>query len=305
MAEIIKCPYCETLLAANETYFGCKVSCDYCDTRFILEKEYIAKPVSEDTSTDTVQNNIDRQISSNFTDSEVLSISLNDRLPKLSYTTPLNLRIGERKLTVSSWTAVYLAVCKWLYEHRKTEFLSLCEHNFPSGSRRVCVTREKNILCRAALVSDNIWVETNYSSEHIFRMSAKLAEACNADKSLFLIGYTKSNRRKKRRNAESSASKTRFEFKDNFSAAPEYSDTQLQLRKDRLIRDIQVYYPNGFDFSANALRLVEQRLGEEIEENLLQKLKNTMFKRHDGFYFFPEEILTHDDQQGMRVSPLI
>lgn len=54
--------------------------------------------------------------------------------------------------------------------------------------------------------------------------------------------------------------------------------------------DIKNYYGNGFDFSESARRLVETRTGCVFSLEKCDELKQRMFKRNDGLWFFEDQV---------------
>lgn len=54
--------------------------------------------------------------------------------------------------------------------------------------------------------------------------------------------------------------------------------------------DLRKNYPNGFDFSESARRLVEGRLGRPMTPDIVKSLKRKMFARGDGMRFFIGQI---------------
>jgi len=58
-------------------------------------------------------------------------------------------------------------------------------------------------------------------------------------------------------------------------------------------------YTNGFRFDATALRLLSSKSGVEINENMQSALKQQMFHRGDGLYFFFEHIADTETRGGI------
>lgn len=54
---------------------------------------------------------------------------------------------------------------------------------------------------------------------------------------------------------------------------------------------IEGNYHDGFDFSANALLLIESRIKVKISSSLIELIKKQMFQRHDGLFFFVDVIM--------------
>lgn len=59
---------------------------------------------------------------------------------------------------------------------------------------------------------------------------------------------------------------------------------------DNLVSSIQQYYRGGMRFDDTVLRLLEERSGLKIDEELETALRNYMFCRSDGLYFLPEMV---------------
>ena len=76
------------------------------------------------------------------------------------------------------------------------------------------------------------------------------------------------------------------EFKD--------STNNLLLVED----SIQESYQTGFRFDETVISLLEKRTGIHIDNSIIEKLKERMFRRNDELFFFPESIC-NTDQKGL------
>lgn len=77
----------------------------------------------------------------------------------------------------------------------------------------------------------------------------------------------------------------------------EKEDAQDAARLRRIEADVREHWPDGFDFSGNAIKLLESRCGP-FPNNLLKRFKDALFARHDGYWFFPDAILPVSLQQA-------
>jgi len=68
----------------------------------------------------------------------------------------------------------------------------------------------------------------------------------------------------------------------------------LLPRKKQLIIE---KYPNGFSFEPTALRLVEGKIGEKLDEIDIAEMKQEMFQRQDEVYLFVEQIASEKNRK--------
>lgn len=67
------------------------------------------------------------------------------------------------------------------------------------------------------------------------------------------------------------------------------------------VADIKKYYPNGFNFSRSAIRLVEHRTGETFSMRVQKAVKREMALWQNELWFFLSDILPEKDQEDLIV----
>lgn len=130
---------------------------------------------------------------------------------------------------------------------------------------------------------NRIYAETNLSAGSIAERIKYILDLCNIDYENVVITYSKTTN-----STNSNAEKTERhgQLKDKGT---------LKMIPNELIGTIMEAYKTGMRFDDTVLRLLEDKTGMEINESLVDALRETMFMRSDGLYYLPEMIAGSDE----------
>ena len=167
-AFLIQCPKCGVALEADDQYIGVQVACCDCDYHFILEKS--------------------SNVQIDLKDGENL-ISLADIDTPLVYTKPLRLFIENNEYSLSYWKDVLKILVSWFLTTTPDKLNALINVAFSKFSKRVCLQSAPDKLATATQISENLWIETNFSARDIIRLSKEIAELCDFDPESVKIVY--------------------------------------------------------------------------------------------------------------------
>ena len=170
---LIQCPKCGVALEADEQYIGIQVACCDCDYHFVLEKS---------SNVQIVLNNGEKLI------------SLADIDTTLVYTKPLRLFIGNNEYSLSYWKDVLRILVSWFLTTTPDKLNNLINVPFSKFSKRVCLQSVPDKLAAATQISENLWVETNFSARDIVRLSQEITELCDfAPEAVKIVYLSKEN----------------------------------------------------------------------------------------------------------------
>lgn len=203
----------------------------------------------------------------NYRDSRndvIKTISL-QAFPELTYAKPVAFQYGQTDyMEVSKWSELYYSV---LHRMSAQQFQTLIE-NFDKS----IISFNGIEMRRPVEICPDVFVEMNLSSTDLIRRLKRFYECCKIDPDLLTIFY--------QNNAIMDENNT--------------PDENIVI-PDRLRNFIMKNYSNGMRFDDTVLRLIEERLSMQIDEDICKALQREMFKRKDDLYFFDAMIADADE----------
>lgn len=212
--------------------------------------------------------------------------------PNVTYTRPYELRIGDERYSLEgNWRNLILKIAAYLVQQDPCLFtISIAHEQFFSRIFSYSKEKMRTPGCIDAL-GKKLWVELNLSAKDILHYSRKACQVCRVvqlDRIKLVYGNA--------RYAPKDTIKTTGDVKQGkLSSATQVSETQerrFDLSKFESV--IQSDYPNGFDFSESAKRLVEAKVGTEFSMPVSGALQSRMFARKDGLWFFKNQIASQE-----------
>lgn len=169
----LKCPRCGIELEAEEKHIGLDVKCGDCNHIFPLKKPLVSK----NKMTSLAQNE------------EIVAFSAEDI--SLAYTKPVRMYIADREYEVNAWKAVWRIVITWLFDTYANDFDILVDSQFSDITRRIYLRSTSGQLIAPTKISDDLWLESNFSANEVVSLSRELIELFDLSASTVNVVYTR------------------------------------------------------------------------------------------------------------------
>lgn len=186
----------------------------------------------------------------------------------LTFTKPRSIVIGATETEVKSWRDVLKVVSSALYDEYPEKLLSLRGKRFCDFTKRVCLKSSRHGLFNPCKITNDLWIESNFSAATIVKLSVHLATICEIDLKNIKVFYLDSDDRKRPFNQEETNIKhveesSRPESFFNF----EKPEEDLIFTKPRAI--VIGTTETKVKFWRDILRVVSSTLYDEYPETLL------------------------------------
>ena len=217
------------------------------------------------------------------TENKLTKIDFN-KIANISYTKPVSMSFFNVNYNdFSNWSQLYIKVLGVLHSKFHDVILSLYGKNI-NGNGRIEIYDDGNVMVAPKEFAPNLFVETNISATDIIKKIHYLIDLCGIDYDSLIIYYQK----KESKNPD-------LKNKENYK---EMSDSNMKTLIDEnalnsvssIIDILKTDYENGFKFDATSIRLLSNKSGCYIDNNIIDHLKKILFKRKDEVYFLIDAI---------------
>ena len=218
-----------------------------------------------------------------ITENKLTKIEFN-KIANISYTKPVSMSFFNVNYNdFSNWSQLYIKVLGVLYSKFHDVILSLYGKNI-NGNGRIEIYDDSNVMVAPKEFAPNLFVETNISATDIIKKIHYLIDLCGIDYDSLIIYYQK----KESKNPD-------LKNEENYK---EMSDSNMKTLIDEnalnsvssIIDILKTDYENGFKFDATSIRLLKNKSGCYIDNNIIDHLKKILFKRKDEVYFLIDAI---------------
>lgn len=194
-----------------------------------------------------------------------------------AYTNPLECVVDGHALHWADWNwrDALIAVTEYFLKINEGRVASFA---FQSGRPFMTEQKPNNAECRQ--LTNKKYVVVGYDLPRLVSMIGKLCVHCGVGLDNVKITYTPKGA-VALDTLNSMASEPQPAKGSLAPTAPEISP---------LLAILVSSYPNGFTFEATAIRLLSDKSGVSIDDEIVSVLKRAMFRRRDGVYFLPDVV---------------
>jgi len=199
---------------------------------------------------------------------------------------PITCTVNGDPVSCGTWRDLLLSLIEKFLSERNAKITGLFERPLLGGSSRPFLLREKpNGAARQ--ISSGHWVYVNLNIADLLDLIGKLCEHCGVNLKNVEITYAP-------KNDEKYGTMIQEKMEENSTL-----DFPVITIPDSVISVIRKDYAGGFRFSATALRLLSNKSGVSIDENMQSVLKQQMFRRNDGIYFLFDSITNAETRKDI------
>ena len=191
-------------------------------------------------------------------------------------TRPVDCTLCGEVLEGKVWNQILISITNRELRIHNPKMEELYHHSLLSEYSEypyLLVDKPNGMNCKQ--LDNGYWVNVNYSIPSLMKQIKALCAHCGYSlEQMRFFGIPKYE------------GKITKEVKDN---APCISENILSAIRD--------FYSTGLRFEDTVIRLLEEKSGESIDENIKQALRKQMFCRGDEVYFLPDTILTKEQRE--------
>ena len=237
------------------------------------------------------------------------TLSFQNPLPDLAFAKPKALRLGSATYETPAWAKVLKEAARAMLDGAKTRKAALA-----AAKRLPWMGRSGRGMARPCELEPSVWIELHQGSHGILVRTKMLLESCGFPLDRAVLEYENASNGKaetgriarKARPSDDpppaepvqpalfgpSAAGQPSLFPAKHSKEPSSPNQTGERTKPisfvnnmkRFLDDIREHWPDGFDFSDGALRLLEGRCGP-LSGEMKKRLKSVMFRRRDKLWF--------------------
>jgi hypothetical protein len=199
---------------------------------------------------------------------------------------PISCTVNGDPVSCGTWRDLLVTLIEKYLSERNAKITELFERPLLGGSSRPFLLREKpNGAARQ--ISSGHWVYVNLNIANLVDLIGKLCEHCGVNLTNVEITYAPKNNGKYGATIQEEMTE---------ESVP---DSLVITIPDSVISVIRNDYAGGFRFGVTALRLLSNKSGVSIDENMQSVLKQQMFRRNDGIYFLLDSITDAETRKGI------
>lgn len=223
-----------------------------------------------------------------------------DKGTELTNTRPLRAQFENGEgITTNSWTDVYFWIVKVLYRQFPERFQEVLHENLEKGIIADFLDSRKYDEFKGTYryslkkVDDNFYLNTNHSATTIGTKIYRWLKTCGLKANSLKIYYAK----KPVMPQKGCTPKQRTERKEQQRDAVKF-DYNVITTATKVAVAIRERFSNGFRFDDSSLSLLTSALGERVDYNVLNIVKDMMFSRKDGVCFFSDLVIDSTSQNN-------
>jgi hypothetical protein len=199
---------------------------------------------------------------------------------------PISCTVNGDPISCGTWRDLLVTLIEKFLSERSAKIAELFERPLLGGSSRPFLLREKP-NGDARQISSGHWVYVKLNIAYLVNLIGKLCEHCGVNLKNVEITYAP-------KKDEKYETMIQEEMEENSTL-----DFPVITIHDSVISVIRNDYASGFRFGATALRLLSNKSGVSISENMQSALKQQMFRRNDGVYFLLDSITNAETRKGI------